>query len=525
MGPVLLLMMLAAENSEVTATPPEHSTGLKFVVAFPENIAYYHPVVAQNMVQLTALYDDTSVNIKSYTFADIEMTLSQGESKNYTLDERMESNSQSISDRVLQITSNNLITVHAINQKQNSVQTALVLPTDKLAKEYLIPPVPEIQGTTLPVNIVTAGVTERGPFRLVIVNGENAGNIVTVKGTNDEKFTLESNHIVQIWLGKTEQFRSVTASYPVAVLFGHTCAMRSSCICGQLYAALPPAKEEKLKFYIPPALANGTEAFVLVSEKTGTKIQDFNPASPLVETAGTAIFYHQGLLLPLIPDTDFAACYVVHSILDTQNFVFIVVNKTFTDGVHVGNLRLENSWQDLKGTDYVSTTVVLVLGKSVIWHASSKMAVYFMGRKNGSWFGNPAAIISTSPEVLKIGEVANSWQESLKYCKDQKMELVSFPEAQHQREVYGKLLQAQGASRQEVWIGMRRSSRSGEWYWLNGVPVNDTNWEEGEPGTVHDGQCAIMSLDENKNFGWSDKGCCEAAKPVCHIEPILLNIS
>ncbi|KAK1895533.1 IgGFc-binding protein, partial [Dissostichus eleginoides] len=39
------------------------------------------------------------------------------------------------------------ITVHAINLKSSSLQTALVLPIDKLSSEYLIPPVPEIQRT------------------------------------------------------------------------------------------------------------------------------------------------------------------------------------------------------------------------------------------------------------------------------------------------------------------------------------------------------------------------------------------
>lgn len=127
-----------------------------------------------------------------------------------------------------------------------------------------------------------------------------------------------------------------------------------------------------------------------------------------------------------------------------------------------------------------------------------------------------------SPEVVKIGEVAGDWRESLKYCKDNDLELVSFPKTQLQRQIYDKIVQANNDSLQDVWIGMRRSSQTGEWYWLSREPVTDTNWAEGEPGTVHDGQCAIMTLKSGKDFGWSDEDCCKDAYPVCYSSPVLI---
>ncbi|XP_076592633.1 C-type lectin lectoxin-Phi1-like [Chaetodon auriga] len=158
------------------------------------------------------------------------------------------------------------------------------------------------------------------------------------------------------------------------------------------------------------------------------------------------------------------------------------------------------------------------------------MAVYFVGKKGDALFGNPAPIISktpdfrgcvVSPEVVKIGEVADGWRESVKYCKDNDLELVSFPEAQLQRLIYEKITQTKNDSLKDVWIGMRRSSQTGDWYWLSRDPVVDTNWAEGEPGTVHDGQCVIMSVKNNKDFGWSDENCCKAAHPVCYSSPAL----
>lgn len=127
-----------------------------------------------------------------------------------------------------------------------------------------------------------------------------------------------------------------------------------------------------------------------------------------------------------------------------------------------------------------------------------------------------------SPEVVKIGDLAGGWQKSLKYCKDNDLELVSFPDTQLQKQIYEKIVQVNNASLPELWIGMRRTSQTGEWYWLNKKPVTDTDWAEGEPGTVHDGQCAILRLKNGNVSGWSDAECCKDAHPVCYSSPVFL---
>lgn len=126
-----------------------------------------------------------------------------------------------------------------------------------------------------------------------------------------------------------------------------------------------------------------------------------------------------------------------------------------------------------------------------------------------------------APEVLLIGEMTGGWQESLTYCRDNSLDLISFPKTQLQQHVYKKLAQASNDSLQDLWIGMRRSSLTGQWYWLNKEAVTDTSWEEGEPGTAHDGQCAIMSRRGSGDFGWSDEDCCKDARPLCYSSPVL----
>ncbi|XP_045899750.1 uncharacterized protein LOC123967636 [Micropterus dolomieu] len=547
---LLLLLLLPALNSEFTASLPEDNTGREFIVAFPESIAFYYPNPSQNTVQITALYDDTQVNI-TYTnnynnnYMPIQKsTLKAGETTEVIVNATLELSQSPPSSPVLKtlkITSAKNITVSVVYRKKSILQTALVVPMDQLGTQYLVPPIPKVNGTSYPADMVTTDVTERNPFKLIFVNGDK-DNIVTVNGAKGQKFVVQPYRVAQMWVTEDDKLTYVNANQPIAVLFGHTCAIREKCTCGMLYTMLPAANQQMDTFYIPPVLAKGAEddTFVLLSEKGSTTIQAFDPNKPLVETTGTVVLYRPGLLLTLIPEMDFAACYVINLKnlnldLNVQNFAVIVVHKDFTDGVHVGRLPLQNpQWQMLNGTNYVSTYGGLQpdsLGKSVIWHASSTMAVYFVGNTTGALFGNPAAIISKTPdfwgcalrpEIIKIGEEALSWQASIKYCSDKNLKLVTFNNAQLQEHVYNEIIEAKNASLQEVWIGMRRSSLTGEWYWLDQTPVTYTNWAEGEPGGVSDGQCAIMSLNSEAS-GWRDKDCCVATHPVCYREPILLS--
>ena len=111
--------------------------------------------------------------------------------------------------------------------------------------------------------------------------------------------------------------------------------------------------------------------------------------------------------------------------------------------------------------------------------------------------------------------VADGWRESLKYCSDNNLDLMSFPGAQLQSHIYNKIMQVKDDSLSHMWFGMRRSSQTGEWYWLNGDSVNETNWGD-------DGQCAIMSLESSTRFGWSDENCCRKAHPICYRDPVIL---
>lgn len=324
-----------------------------------------------------------------------------GESREFILDARLEMSNLNISNgSTLQITSNNNITVNAISYRNNSVQSALVVPTTKLGTSYLIPPTPNIPGTT-DVN-VTTDVTERAPFKLIIMNTDKP-NTVTVQGRTTTTVQLLPNQTAFIWLQQQDAFQTVTADQPVAAIFGHTCAMRVNCTCGLLYAMLPPFQDGNQNYIIPPILANqdGTTSLLLSDRKS---VVPFNPGSLQVQSTNAVILYRPGFLLTLIAEADFSTCFAVSAIVDMQTFAVIMVNKANANGVYVGTSSLQSEpWKPVTGTDYVWTQIKVLQGQKVIWNKWNKMAVYFGGTKGTALFGNPAPIISKIPGRSSMG--------------------------------------------------------------------------------------------------------------------------
>lgn len=373
---------------------------MNFTVVFPENIAYYHPQSPGNKIWVTALQNGTTVTVTQSSSDTQTQPLSAGDThsfdSNLELRKNLSLDTFRVSDETISVSSNKRIVVEAISIKKNSVQAALVIPTEKLSKKYFIPPIPEIPGTTDDPDL---NVTEKGPFRLIIVNSDEP-NTVTLNWTTDKLFTLQPKQVAQIWITsdqvKSKAAMAVEAEKPIAVLFSHPCAMQTNCTCGLLTAMLPPARNQTVKFPIPPILAEN--AHVLLSDERSRQSVLFDPTSAVAASSGTVILYRPGLLLTLIPETEFASCFALPFITTKKNFAVIVVLKNSTNGIHIGNDPLNpQEWQDLRGTDYVSTNYSLTLDKTIIWHNSSNMAVYLMGYDGPALFGNPAPVISTTP--------------------------------------------------------------------------------------------------------------------------------
>lgn len=383
-------------------------------MVFPENIADYHPTSPENCVWVIALFNDTTVTADSQ-----QETLQAGETKTFYINLelkklKIQSNSSNpsflVSNKTAKVTSNKDIVIQAVSNKNKSIQTAVIIPTHQLGTQYFIPPVPKIQGATISDNITS--INERGPFQLIIVNTDQ-DNTVTVGGpVGTRQVSLKKNQVAQTWVLQNESLQEVTAEKPVAVLFSHPCAFHQNCICRLLYALLPPATSEMKKFLIPPLFNDWAQTSVLLSETGSSREEPFSTNKAFIDTSGSAILYRPGLLLPLVSENNLGSCFVVRRIEDI-NYVVIVVRKNETAGVQIEAKALNRDiqqWQELGGTDYVSTNVSLTADQKILWHNSSKMAVYFVERKDDVLFGNPAPALSATPgkDRLQTTKTADS---------------------------------------------------------------------------------------------------------------------
>lgn len=368
-------------------------------MAFPENIAYYHPHDAQNQVWITAFHNNTEVTIKSKGQLLDTLKLQAGDTGSFKPNANLEMNRLKVNDKTLLISSNNIISAHLVYQKNRSLQTALLISSDRLSSQYRLPPVPPIQGTSRPISQVTRQVVERSPFRLVIVNTGQT-NKVNVTGGDPQNLLLEPYHVAEVWLQEEEPTPTVSAQQQVALFFSHPCSLWYNCSCGLLLSVVAPPTDREETFYVPSFLTQSTEnqTLVLLPNSPGPQVRPLSPTSPALTTTGPILFYRPGLLLPLIPESDFAACFLVDLVPDSRNYAVIVVHEDQVGGVHVGGMAVNTSqWQQLHGTNFVSTQVDIHSNQRVVWHNSSKMAVYLAGNKDGVWFGNPAAAISATP--------------------------------------------------------------------------------------------------------------------------------
>ena len=116
-----------------------------------------------------------------------------------------------------------------------------------------------------------------------------------------------------------------------------------------------------------------------------------------------------------------------------------------------------------------------------------------------------------------VGEEEVGWPEALTYCYKRGMVQISFSTndfLQHVTEEVEKQ-KAVGNMKKEVWIGLRRSSLTGGWYWYNQAALDVTRWVANEPGHLPEGQCSVIKLDD---YIWSDQSCCIPLPALCFIK-------
>ncbi|XP_066468998.1 CD209 antigen-like protein E [Tiliqua scincoides] len=62
-----------------------------------------------------------------------------------------------------------------------------------------------------------------------------------------------------------------------------------------------------------------------------------------------------------------------------------------------------------------------------------------------------------------------------------------------------------------VWLGLSDIATEGTWSWVDGSPVAETFWGNGEPNNSHDEDCVVLYKEKN----WNDIACHRKVRFVC----------
>ncbi|XP_073692848.1 macrophage mannose receptor 1-like [Garra rufa] len=83
-----------------------------------------------------------------------------------------------------------------------------------------------------------------------------------------------------------------------------------------------------------------------------------------------------------------------------------------------------------------------------------------------------------------------TWSEALRYCRQNRMDLVVV----RSEKIQGRVMNvAKNASTAEVWLGLRHSCTVGIWFWVSGETVCYQNWAPGNGTSEEDCEHAVRS--------------------------------
>lgn len=539
---VLLFSSLVCQGLSV------ESYGKDFITAFPENVAYYHPQDPSNTLQITALYDDTTVSITFNHTNLFDRKLQRGQTKTVHFPKYVELYHYASSDNSVRVSSTKMIMVLWFSQRGNSIQSSVVKPLNSLGKRYLISPISYTQMMSSLYNITTSVSWRYNSFRVILINAENATNNVSIQVSSTDN---PKNYNVLLNPYEPYQFPSigsikVTSSNKVNVLLTHPCVETPGCNCNMVVSPVLPQNLWGDSFVVP-SVKNLNSTWLHVTSSTKVKLQGQNIKIEVSSSSGLIPFpYLQsasqfisasdnvsvrligpGFVLELIPKTMFAGCYLVQ-MNSTKGEAFIIAETASMGNVYVdGQLLSSKDWKSIINSSYSSVSVSLS-GTHVIWHPDSKIGVYMFERmENGIPYGGPAGILNedpdrngcvAEPEQYKTTTAVMTWPESNDYCLNTTQGLSTPDSAKAQQEMSNFLLNANSSGL--LWIGLRRSLLTLDWYWQIGneseFNVDYTNWAEGHPDKPWKALCASVSQDAKKTFSWKSAPCCTKMRPVCY---------
>ncbi|KAK9961293.1 hypothetical protein ABG768_009088 [Culter alburnus] len=530
------------------------SYGDNFITAFPENLGFFYPSSLGNILKVTALHDNTNFTVFYKNTQKVIQIRRSGQTMIVYFPESAEVYQLGSSNASVRITSDKHITVVSVSKRETSVQTNVVQPTVNLGTNYMIPMLdyPEyLASFNLPSLVSTT--MRYSSFKLLIINAVDSQNSITVvKQTStdvqEETFNIDSYQLVQ--LQTNGSILRVKSSKEVAVILTHPCVETADCNCNMVMNQILPTKFQGRSFIIPSIFNVAETRLLVLSENSSSLFHDGNQiqatssallpfsnleTSQLVNSSGRVSLrlVSLGLIVELIPDTMFFACYLLQ--FNSANGKAVVIAETDSkDDVrtHKGLLSA-SEWTAIAGTKFSSTVVTIPDLRATVWHPTSKIAVYMLEYMSEKVvFGGPAIPINEKPDLhgcmlvpgaFSVGRDPLNWMESREYCMNNGNQLACPVSKAVLQDMADNLTTEDGHG----WIGLRRSLLTTEWYWQDEheppTNVSYVHWDDGHPLDPLKGLCTSVSLDSKNDFKWHSAHCCDKKKPVCYKRPAYLN--
>nr|XP_013770948.1 PREDICTED: uncharacterized protein LOC102199806 [Pundamilia nyererei] len=125
----------------------------------------------------------------------------------------------------------------------------------------------------------------------------------------------------------------------------------------------------------------------------------------------------------------------------------------------------------------------------------------------------PVSLQLGGRNVTVVGERL-CWTDALMYCRRYYWDLLSLHSQQEQSELEQLLGLIPFSLTDHVWMGLRRSLRADEWFWMSGYSMNFLNWPQDFVPDSYSSTCGgVASMD---NFLWQDQPCADNAVQRVH---------
>ncbi|XP_016374923.1 uncharacterized protein LOC107713820 [Sinocyclocheilus rhinocerous] len=454
---ILLIMAITGQGQSWD------SLGESFVTIFPENIAFYYPLSPVNALNITAVLPNTVVEVFISGQLTYTNTLPAGKPVTVTLPVDIEEYQFGETSQTVRISSTKRIVVQSISKKADSVQTNVIQPQKNLGTIYTIPLLNYRQMIKTFYQSARNVSKRYSSFRLVIINGEDRiNNVRIVKRPTDEIYILDPFTALQLQTDGTET--EIYSDYKVAVMLTHPCVEVEECRCNMVLNQLYPDAQWDSRFVVPSILntsnfwlhvtssmktsANGGDLESSTVDAYSSKLlslPSLQLGSQFINTSNPAslrLVSPSGIIIEPISQYRFSACYLV-PVSSTDAKALIIAETYYRDSVYIDNdLLLSTKWSPIANSVYSSVSVSLD-DTHIIWHPSTKIAVYVF-EKSTNVYGGPAISLSAKPDPLGCAFVPSkfdiivtpqTWPESHQYCKLMSDELFSPSNEEAQEEM------------------------------------------------------------------------------------------